>query len=128
MTDLIIEARLAGPLFDDRGLLALDRLTDDLQGEVAASAYAAVMTNLNASIKVPTPYYETQVTTDRVVADYVVHDRGIVYGPWLEGVSERNAATRFKGYASFRRAWQAANADVPHLAEVVLQRHLRGIS
>ena len=33
----------------------------------------------------------------------VISDSGVVYGPWLEGVSSRNQATRFKGYAIFRR-------------------------
>jgi len=33
-------------------------------------------------------------------------ESNVVYGPWLEGVSSRNATTRFKGYASFRRTAQ----------------------
>lgn len=33
----------------------------------------------------------------------VIDDSGVVYGPWLEGISPRNSTTRFKGYASFRR-------------------------
>ncbi len=35
-----------------------------------------------------------------------IHDSNVVYGPWLEGVSSRNQATRFKGYAMFRNAKQ----------------------
>ena len=30
----------------------------------------------------------------------------VVYGPWLEGDSARNATTRFKGYQSFRKTAQ----------------------
>tara|TARA_Y100000034_G_scaffold12603_1_gene13259 strand:- start:7 stop:423 length:417 start_codon:yes stop_codon:yes gene_type:complete len=33
----------------------------------------------------------------------VIHDSGVVYGPWLEGTSRRNMTTRFKGYATFRK-------------------------
>jgi len=33
----------------------------------------------------------------------VIDDTRVVYGPWLEGVGSRNQATRFKGYAIFRR-------------------------
>ena len=33
-----------------------------------------------------------------------IHDSNMVYGPWLEGVSDRNQTTRFKGYFAFRRA------------------------
>ena len=35
-----------------------------------------------------------------------VHDSGVVYGPWLEGVGSRNASSRFRGYAMFRNARQ----------------------
>jgi hypothetical protein len=35
-----------------------------------------------------------------------IHDSGVVYGPWLEGVGTRNATSRFKGYAMFRNARQ----------------------
>jgi hypothetical protein len=38
-----------------------------------------------------------------------IDDGGVVYGPWLEGTSTRNATTRFKGYASFRRTAQWLN-------------------
>jgi hypothetical protein len=34
-------------------------------------------------------------------------DSGVTYGPWLEGVSSRNEASRFKGYGMFRRALAA---------------------
>ena len=33
-------------------------------------------------------------------------DGGVLYGPWLEGVSSRNKSTRFPGYFSFRKAQQ----------------------
>lgn len=36
----------------------------------------------------------------------VIDDSGVVYGPWLEGVSPRNVTTRFKGYSAFRRTSQ----------------------
>jgi len=35
-----------------------------------------------------------------------IDDGGVVYGPWLEGISARNRTTRFKGYASFRKTGQ----------------------
>ena len=50
----------------------------------------------------------------------VVHDSGIIYGPWLEGVSSRNDATRFKGYRMFRNAVQ----DLNRIAPTILRRHL----
>ena len=38
-----------------------------------------------------------------------IDDGGVVYGPWLEGTSTRNATTRFKGYGAFRRTAEWLN-------------------
>lgn len=116
------EVNVKGPLFDGRAPSVLARIADDCRTEVAAQGYAYVMTNLNASIRNPTPYYETQVTHERRGPSRVIHDRGIVYGPWLE---RGRTGTRFKGYASFRRAAQKLDADVPGLTAAVVTRHLR---
>ena len=40
-----------------------------------------------------------------------IHDSEVVYGPWLEGTSSRNASTRFKGYSMFRRARQQLDRE-----------------
>ena len=61
----------------------------------------------------------------RQADDLVVHDRGIIYGPWLEGVSHRNQTTRFKGYSSFRRATQEMQRHrAPQLAQQVVDRYV----
>ena len=66
-----------------------------------------------------------QVTNQRQGDVQIIHDRRIVYGPWLEGVSRRNQTTRFKGYHSFRRATQAVLPKVVALANHVLPPFLR---
>ncbi len=33
-------------------------------------------------------------------------ERGVTWGPWLEGVTRRNESTRFKGYHLFRKTAQ----------------------
>lgn len=58
----------------------------------------------------------------------VLHDSGVVYGPWIEGVSSRNAASRFKGYQMFRRATRALNAAMPRLAEKHLRRAVQKLN
>lgn len=123
-----VEVTLTGPLLDGRAGPIIATMGRDMQEDIAAQGYAFVMTNLNTSIRNPTPYYETQIVTQDRADDLVVHDRGVVYGPWLEGVSPRNAATRFKGYASFRRAFQALEKRAPELAERVLNRYLARLS
>ncbi len=100
------DVRLSGPLFDGLAHLYVEHMITSCEQEIAMQAMAYVHENLNASIKHPTPYYETQINIMRRGTDLVVNDRGVIYGPWLEGVGSRNETTRFKGYSSFRRARQ----------------------
>lgn len=116
-----VEVAMRGPLLDGTASVRVDEWLERAKDDVAAQAYAEVMGNLNRSIKNPTPYYETQIITETLQNDRVVHDRGIVYGPWLEGVSSRNRTTRFKGYASFRRARQTVARQVPTVLRPALR-------
>jgi hypothetical protein len=120
-----VEVDVSGPLFDGRAAAAVAAFAEDAKREVQQQVYAEVMTNLNASIKKPTPYYETQIAMSQGEGDYTVHDRGVIYGPWLEGTSERNRTTRFKGYASFRRAAQSIQGKVPQLVQAALARAIQ---
>ncbi|MGD9749785.1 MAG: hypothetical protein AB7W59_02200 [Acidimicrobiia bacterium] len=115
---------VSGPIFDGRAQAAAAEFVEDAKRDVAAQAYSEWMTNLNRSIRHPTPYYETQVTTTRRGADYVVHDRGIVYGPWLEGTSSRNRTTRFPGYFSARRATATLETKKTAIVQATLRRHI----
>lgn len=120
-----IEVDLSGPLFDGRAQLAVDDYLEEAKDEVAAQGLADVHLILDRVIRNPTPYYETQITTTTVGADRVVHDRDVIYGPWLEGVGSRNRTTRFKGYFAFRIACQMLRRQAPTLAERVLPPYLR---
>lgn len=118
------DVHLSGPMFDGRADAAVERFLDDAKREVAQQGLADVHFILNVGIQHPTPYYETQLIAQPFVDTVVVHDRGVIYGPWLEGVSSRNKTTRFKGYAAFRRTKQALPDKVERLVEPILQRHL----
>ena len=52
----------------------------------------------------------------------LITDGGVVYGPWLEGVGSRNASTRFKGYAAFRRTGQWLEQQVPKVIRIRVDR------
>jgi hypothetical protein len=117
---MAIVVELRGPVFDGRAQNDLALMALAIETEVGRQAYAMVMGNLNASIRHPTPYYETQVIVQHLEPSTVVHDRGIIYGPWLEGVGSRNKTTRFKGYSSFRRAFQSLIPRIKDLAEHAL--------
>lgn len=123
-----VDVILTGPIWGKSGQQEVGRLLDDVCWEVAGRAESTVSLFLDQSIRNPTPYYETQIIRERFAAESVVHDRGIIYGPWLEGVSSRNQTTRFKGYASFRRATQQTEREVPGLVEPVVDRWVRSMS
>lgn len=126
--DATVTVTLGGPIFTGAAEHTIDVMLDDATHTVAQQGYSDVMTNLNKSIRNPTPYYETQVVVDRAPVGYVVHDRGIVYGPWLEGVSSRNQSTRFKGYHSFRKGFQTLTNEVPRLLDKVIGKHIGKLS
>lgn len=118
------EVTYTGPLLTGHGQAALIAACDEAQQQVAQQGYADIMTILNREIRHPTPYYETQIIVQRMRESDVIHDRGVIYGGWLEGVSSRNQATRFKGYAAFRRSAQKLDREAPAIVEKTLDRYL----
>lgn len=114
-----------GPIFDGRAQAAADAFVEDAKDSVAAQGRSEWMTNLDRSIRHPTPYYETQITVTQRGADRVVHDRGIVYGPWLETGYHGARPTRFRGYYSATRATATLETKKSALVQAVLLRHIR---
>jgi hypothetical protein len=121
MTDV----RVSGPLFDGRASRAVQEYRAEVEYVVSWQAHAEARDIMNASFRRPTPYYEVQITNQRRGEEQVIHDRRIVYGPWLEGTSARNQTTGFKGYHSFRRATQALLPKVLGLCQHALPPFLR---
>lgn len=119
-----VSVKLTGPLLTGHDLTVIRSFLLEAEDEVAQQASSYVHQYLNTSIRHPTPYYETQITTQRLAGDAVVHDRGIVYGPWLEGTGSRNATTSFKGYHSFKRAAASTQKDVARLVLAVMRRYI----
>jgi hypothetical protein len=120
---LSVDVDTSGPLF--RGRYAQARAAAACRRigeEVADRGLSNVQRNLDTSIRNPTPYYETQITVQNLGDRWVVHDRGIVYGPWLEGTGSRNRTTRFKGYHSFARATAELHGQAQFIADHVIVR------
>jgi hypothetical protein len=119
------DVRVSGPFFDGRADAALQDFLREVPYTVASQGLAYWQTNLDASIKHPTPYYETQVHVYRDGDAAVVDDRGIIYGPWLEGVGSRNSpVTRFPGYHSLRKAVQTLSGRTREIAERTLAKYI----
>lgn len=121
-----VDVHFSGPWFDGRAEQAIRDACDDARDDVAAYAEERVLMGTSASFKTRTPYYETRIDTTRVSAEVsLVHDHGVIYGPWLEGVGSRNyPATRFRGYGHWRAAKQAVELRGPQIADLAVRRRL----
>jgi len=118
-----------GPLFEHgRADEIVDEFLHDAKKTVGDKALANWAENLDSSIRHPTPYYETQILNEPDGDAYVVNDRGIIYGPWLEGVGSRNRTTRFKGYFSLRRAFQKLHGEIENVIEPHVRRMIARLS
>lgn len=114
------EARVTGPLFDGRARAALDDFAEAAEEALAKEGVNKVRQVLATSLRNSTGFYESQIRADTVRGDHVVDDSGVVYGPWLEGVTSANQSTGFPGYQQFRRATQQLQARAAQIAERVL--------
>ena len=123
-----IEISFHGPYFNAaRRRIALHRMIKGIAEDV--TAYAERMVHLNnRAFKRPTGYYDSRVHSENRDDGGHVTDSGVIYGPWLEGTSDRNRTTRFKGYAMFRRATQTTDREVRRLARPHVDRFIRELS
>lgn len=121
------EVNLSGPLFDGRAARVTHRMTEEIGDEIADEGVDGVRQIIDLSARHKTGNYNRHVQRDRSVGDRTVTDSAIVYGPWLEGVSQRNASTRFKGFAAFRRTAQWLQQRAVRIAEPVVRRHIGGL-
>lgn len=115
----------SGPLFDGSFAVTLRSISNEIADVLGKEGERRVLTNLDASLRKPSGAYRSKVTLYGAVAGQArIHDKQTIYGPWLEGIGSRNATTRFKGYASFRRAYQTLEEAAPHVAQEVIRRRI----
>lgn len=107
----------SGPLFDGRASAAAATYAITVEDSVAQEGVNRIQNRLQSVLQHPTGFYESNIHTERAVADTIITDMPVIYGPWLEGVGSRNQTTRFKGYHTFREISQELDADATVLAE-----------
>ena len=56
-----------------------------------------------------------------------ITDGGVVYGPWLEGLSSRNRTTRFEGYMSFRKVAQFLQRNALKVVQSHINKMVRNL-
>lgn len=93
--------------------------------DVAQEAYNEIRKRLRSVLKNPTGHYESRVMTSTQSNGVVLTDGGVIYGPWLEGVSSRNNSSRFKGYHTFRMVLQDMTKRADEIAENTIAEAVR---
>jgi hypothetical protein len=107
-----------GGIFKPSGIAAVGRAEMRVEDTTAAEGVSMVRSRLRSVLQNPTGYYSSQIRARRdTIGTAEVTDSGVIYGPWLEGVSSRNQTTRFKGYATFRRTKQELAGKVPGIVK-----------
>lgn len=106
------EVRKSGPMFRAgypdaviaRGCLEAELQVAAVGGELVRAATVV--------FRHPTGRYRSSVRVEHLGGDALIHDGGIVYGPWLNGTAPRNRGSRFKGYGIWPavRAWLDGDA------------------
>ena len=117
--------RASGPIVDGRALKHAERARIAIQNDVAEATFNEVQDLLSGSLKNPTGYYESRIRTNRARTSNELSDSGVVYGPWLEGTSSRNQTSRFKGYATFRRATRKIEQRAGQIAAVTIRPYIQ---
>lgn len=120
MIDLKYNAK--GSIADGTLIADMPLIVEEVQDEIGEYAVDEIRARFKTVLRNPTGYLSDHVTYDPDPGR--VTDGGVIYGPWIEGVSRRNARSRFKGYKTFRTVAQKVRQDAPQLAERVIDRAL----
>ena len=106
-----VAVRLSGPIFSGRAPGRIKSALKDAISEMVAIGERDVKGQLRPGHGLITGHYRRSIHGELKSSVLgIVHDSGVVYGPWLEGVGSRNKTTRFKGYAMFRNMTQRLEA------------------
>lgn len=115
-----------GPLFDIApSKAAASRATVKANDRLAEETKARIDARLRTVLVNPTGYYQSRIRVVRGTTYRGVDDSNAVYGGWLEGVSHRNRATRFKGYRTFRMVRQSVERDKADIVAPVISQLVR---
>ncbi|TAJ21838.1 MAG: hypothetical protein EPO65_00630 [Dehalococcoidia bacterium] len=124
MTELAVTTTATGPVFDGRAAAAAAAYVEEANREIAQAGVNEIQSRLGQVLQNPTGHYSSSVVTDLAQNEATITDGGVVYGPWLEGVSSRNQKSRFRGYSVFRKTVQWLQGRAPDIAESKIRPYL----
>ena len=120
---------MTGPLFDGQAAVAARDFTHALAAEIAEIGQTWIKLDTQRMTKSGS---DTGQAAEGVKIagrgdDYVISggvSKGKYAWPWLEGTSERNKSTGFKGYKSFRRTRLRMRKQVTPFAQAELAKFI----
>lgn len=122
MPDVTVSVSLHGPLLSGTAAAALTEIAHNAINELVDEGEKRVALQLYPGHGLRSGHYRRSIHGDMLSSLHGrVHDSGVVYGPWLEGVSTRNQRSRFKGYAMFRNAYQ----QLERIKVAVVEKHVQ---
>lgn len=125
---LSVTTSVSGPAFDGRDAAAVDAACREIERKTATFGAAMIRARMDRTFKTQTPYYRLQnVATQDGPSGWKIHDQGVIYGPWLEGVGSRNRTTRFKGYSIYRKSVAEIQRHMDNIAEQEIAGALRRV-
>lgn len=114
-----------GPLFTGAMRRAMPHVLEAAEQEIATLGADHLRGDLGRPPFIaPTGWYRSHITPKLIGSIWAIQDSGVVYGPWLAGTGSRNASSRFKGYAHWRRAIVYVNKIARPTTEKVLHQYL----
>src|SRR5258708_19688630 len=100
---------MVGRVGDGRGQAGLDVYGHEVVQKIAEQGQQMIRDHLNTVIRQNRGVYVSRVNVRDMGTTQVI-ENDMVYSPWLEGTSQRNRSTRFKGYHTFRLVRQHLDA------------------
>lgn len=107
-----VEASATGPLFETAVTARVETAIADIVREVTELGVQRLTSAFPTGVPVVTGNLRRNVHPTIAGPMAQIDSGGVVYGAWIEGTSSRNESTRFKGYATYRRATQYLNDEV----------------
>ena len=136
-----MEMKVTGPLFGKNAHPILKRHIEGGVGDLADAGHQKLNQTLRPgpggvylSVAVArrghgsTGNYRRNINATHRGLNARIDDGGVIYGPWLEGISTRNQTTRFKGYAAFRTVAQWLQQQVHGVFRARMVRAMRELN
>jgi len=119
--------RVSGPLWDGQAAAAVTRWLEVTRKSVADDGrdmLAAFPMDKTGRARGGFEARVHRVTRGEIEAIPGPQETGVVWSPWLEGTTRRNATTRFKGYGLFRKTRLKLARDWRATAQAELDKYI----